>query len=166
MKIAFLTELNFEGSVHALNEHMRTEYAWIHALGAENKFILNYPHVKGYDHVFIIFPKGTFNLNIVGAKIANNENPCSSLLTHPIVQTLKTNNKYVHYIQEGPTWLFNDYEIRAARFRNNRQRNDCWPSTLCQNLINSARSAESLAYMDLRRPVTAQQYYWRSERHK
>jgi len=111
MKIAFLTELNFEGPVHALNEHMRTEYAWIHALGAENKFILNYPHVKGYDHVFIIFPKGTFNLNIVGAKITNNENPCSSLLTHPIVQTLKTNNKYVHYIQEGPTWLFNDYEI-------------------------------------------------------
>jgi hypothetical protein len=111
MKVAFLTELNFEGPVHATNEHMRTEYAWIHTLGAENKFILNYPHVKGYDHVFVIFPKGTFNLNIVGAKVANNENPCSSLLTHPIVQTLKTNNKYVHYIQEGPSWLFNDYEI-------------------------------------------------------
>jgi len=111
MKVAFVSELDFEGKVPANNENMRTEYAWMHALDADQKFILNYKEVKDYDHVFVIFPKGTFNLNIVGAKISDQPNPCSSLLTHPIIPTLKSNNKKVYYIQEGPSWLFNDYEI-------------------------------------------------------
>lgn len=110
-KIAFISELDFEGKVPANNENMRTEYAWMHALDADQKFILNYKEVKDYDHVFVIFPKGTFNLNTVGAKISDQPNPCSSLLTHPIIPTLKSNNKKVYYIQEGPSWLFNDYEI-------------------------------------------------------
>jgi len=111
MRIAFISENPFNGKVSSDNENMRTEFAWMYALNADHFFILNYAQVEDYDHVFVIFPKGHLNLNAVGSKIANNSNPVSSLLSDPFVQTLKNKNKKVYYIQEGPSWLFNDYEI-------------------------------------------------------
>ena len=50
-------------------------------------------------------------LNAVGVKLSDKINPISKLLELNIVPTLKSNNNKVHYIQEGPSWLFNDYEI-------------------------------------------------------
>jgi hypothetical protein len=111
MKIAFLSEMNFEGKIPSNHPNMRTEFAWMYALDAIHHSLHNFDNVKGYDHVFIIFPKGVLNLNAVGAKIANQSNSNSSLLKLDIVGTLKQNNNKVHYIQEGPCWLFNEYEI-------------------------------------------------------
>ena len=111
MKIAFITEMNFKGKIPGSHENMRTEFAWMNALDANHYPIVEYSLVNNYDHVFVIFPKGIFNLNAVGAKISNNYNPITELLSQPITATLKQNNKKVHYIQEGPNWLFNDYEI-------------------------------------------------------
>ena len=111
MKVAFITEMGFEGKIPSTHTNMRTEFAWMNALNADHFCIHNLSHVKGYEHVFIIFPKGTLNLNTVGAKVANEPNPNSALLASNLTQTLKANNNKVHYVQEGPSWLFNDYEI-------------------------------------------------------
>ena len=111
MKIAFLTEMPFKGKINSNHENMRTEFAWMCALNADHYNINEYELIKNYDHIFVILPKGILNLNAVGSKISNNINPNSKLLSLPIIKTLKKNNNKVHYVQEGPTWLFNEYEI-------------------------------------------------------
>jgi hypothetical protein len=111
MKIAFLTEMGFEGMIDANHPNMRTEFAWMHALNAEHKHLHNYREVRAYDHVFIIFPKGEVYLNAIGLQLVNKQNPITSILSSNFVQTLKENNKKVHFVQEGPHWLWNDYEM-------------------------------------------------------
>lgn len=111
MKIAFLTEIPFKGKITSTHLNMRTEFAWMYALDADHYNINEYKIVNNYDNVFIILPKGILNLNAVGSKIANNKNTSSEILSLSIVKTLKNNNQKVHYIQEGPSWLFNEYEI-------------------------------------------------------
>ena len=115
MKIAFLTEMGFVGKVPANHPNMRTEFAWMHALDADHYNIHLFGSDKNlinYDHVFIIFPKGKTFLNSEGSKLIDGVNPVSELLRQPIVEKLKEReNKQVHYIQEGPHWWWNDYEI-------------------------------------------------------
>jgi hypothetical protein len=111
MRIAFLTEMGFEGKIPANHSNMRTEFAWMHALDAEHKSVYNYREVKGYDHVFIIFPKGKVFLSAEASKVAHGVNPVTELLTSNFYVTLKEANKKIHYIQEGPHWWFNDYEL-------------------------------------------------------
>ena len=111
MKVSFLTEMGFEGKVPSHHSNMRTEFAWMHALDADHRHIHLYKEVKGYDHVFIIFPKGNVYLNAFAAKLSNDQNPVSDLLRSDLVDTLKKNNSKVHFVQEGPHWLWNDYEI-------------------------------------------------------
>jgi hypothetical protein len=110
-KIAFLTEMGFEGRVPANHSNMRTEFAWMHALDADHRHLHHYTEIQGYDHVFIIFPKGKTFLSAEGSKLINGENPVSGLLASSFIHTLKQNNKKVYYVQEGPHWWWNDYEI-------------------------------------------------------
>ena len=111
MNIAFLTEGQWFGKVLKDHENMRTEMAWMYALNAEHFPFQAYKQIKNQDHVFLILPKGELNLNMVGAKLNDKTNPWSNLLGSDFIKTLKLNNKKIHYMQEGPTWLFNDYEI-------------------------------------------------------
>jgi hypothetical protein len=111
MKSAFLTEMNFEGKIPSNHPNMRTEFAWMHAMNSDHINIHKANTVKGYDKVFIIFPKGKTFLSAEGSKLVNNRNPISELLASNIIPILKKNNSHVHYIQEGPSWWFNDYEI-------------------------------------------------------
>ena len=111
MRIAFLTEMGFEGKVPSNHSNMRTEFAWMHALDAEHRHIHHYREVRDYDHVFIIFPKGKTFLSSEGSKLVNQPNPVSALLGSDLIQTLKQQNRKVYYVQEGPHWWFNDYEI-------------------------------------------------------
>lgn len=111
MKVVFLTEMGFEGKVPPNHPNMRTEFAWMHAMNADHISIRNIHLVKGYDKVFIIFPKGKTFLSAEGSKLVNAQNPVSSLLQSNIVPLLKENNSQVYYIQEGPSWWFNDYDI-------------------------------------------------------
>jgi len=111
MNITFLTEMNFEGKIPSTHPNMRTEFAWMNALGANHSCIHNFKNIKNQDHVFIIIPKGEVFLNAVGVKLSDKINPISKLLELDIIPILKSNNNKVHYIQEGPSWLFNDYEI-------------------------------------------------------
>ena len=111
MKIAFITEMNFEGKVPSNHPNARTEFAWMNALNADHYNIRKIEQVHNYDHVFIIFPKGMVYLNAFAVKLSNEQNPISDILRSSLVSKLKSNNKKVHYVQEGPHWLFNDYEI-------------------------------------------------------
>lgn len=111
MKIAFLTEMGFEGKVPANHPNMRTEFAWMHALDAVHHNIYSLSNVVNYDHVFIIFPKGLTNLSAEGSKLIDRPNPTSPLLASNLVQHLKNTNKKVYYVQEGPHWWHNDYEL-------------------------------------------------------
>jgi len=112
MKIAFLSEMGFEGKISSHHSNMRTEFAWMHALDADHRYIHNYREVQGYDHVFIIFPKGKTFLSSEGSRILNGVNPVSELLASDFVTLLSKNNKKIHYVQEGPHWWWNDYEIQ------------------------------------------------------
>ncbi len=111
MRIAFLTEMGFEGLIPPNHPNMRTEFAWMHALNADHFNINNILNVQNYDHVFVIIPKGKLNLSAEGTKIGNQPNPASGLLSSNIIEELKKYNSKVHYMQEGPSWWFNDYEI-------------------------------------------------------
>jgi len=111
MKIAFLTEMGFEGRVQANHSNMRTEFAWMHALGADHRYLYHFEEVQDYDHVFIIFPKGQINYSTIGVKLGDIPNPHSQLLASDWLLKLKTNNKKVYYVQEGPHWMYNELEI-------------------------------------------------------
>jgi hypothetical protein len=111
MKIAFLTEMGFEGKVQADHSNMRTEFAWMHALDADHRHLYHFEEVQDYDHVFIIFPKGQINYSAIGVKLGDIPNPHSQLLASDWLQKLKSNNKKVYYVQEGPHWMFTELEI-------------------------------------------------------
>ncbi len=111
MKVAFLTEMGFEGLIPSNHPNMRTEFAWMYALKADHFNINNILNVQNYDHIFVIIPKGKLNLSAEGTKIGNQSNPASALLASNIIEKLKKHNGKVHYMQEGPSWWFNDYEI-------------------------------------------------------
>jgi len=111
MKIAFLTEMGFEGKVPSNHSNMRTEFAWMHALNADHRHIHHFQGVVGYDHVFIIFPKGRVYLDACGSQLAQDQNPISDLLVKEIVDRLKLSNKKVYIVQEGPHWWWNDYNM-------------------------------------------------------
>lgn len=110
-KIAFLTEMMFEGKINKEHPNMRTEFAWMYNLNADHHNINNISAVSGYDAVFVIFPKGRVYLDACGSRLINAQNPVSNLLATNMVETLKATNKKVFYVQEGPHWLWNDYEL-------------------------------------------------------
>jgi len=114
MRISFVTEMGFVGRVPKEHTNMRVEFAWMNALDADHYSIqlatVN-KNLVDYDHVFVIFPKGRLNLNAVGDKISNEPNPFSQLLSSDWLQRVKFRNKQVHFVQEGPHWLWNDYDL-------------------------------------------------------
>ena len=111
-KIAFLTEMGFMGKVPANHPNMRTEFAWMYALDADHFNIHMLDELKGYEHVFVIFPKGKTFLSSEGSTLVNGVNPVSQLLREDIVDKIKQQgNINVHYVQEGPHWWYNDYEV-------------------------------------------------------
>jgi hypothetical protein len=116
MKIAFLTEMTLTHGMQGLkvpvdHPNMRTEFAWIHALDADHHTITEYALVRDYDAVIMIFPKGRVFLDAAGTKLINFPNPVSDILASNYIQVLKESNKKVYYMQEGPHWWFNDYEL-------------------------------------------------------
>jgi hypothetical protein len=111
MKTAFLTEMGFEGKIPSTHQNMRTEFAWMHALNSDHYFIRDWHKLKGYDYVFIIFPKGGVFLNSVGSKLTDDKNQFSDIFSSSIIEDLKKYNKKICSIQEGPSWFFNDFEL-------------------------------------------------------
>ena len=112
MNVAFLTEMGFMGKIPEHFPNARTEMAWMITLKADHFNIYQYPQVKGYDVVFVILPKGLTKLNAVGLELQLNlPDKDMAIYSSPIIEVLKTNNKKVCYVQEGPNWFFNDYTL-------------------------------------------------------
>jgi hypothetical protein len=45
MRIAFITEMGFEGKVPSNHSNMRTEFAWMHALNADHRHLHHYTEI-------------------------------------------------------------------------------------------------------------------------
>ena len=111
MKIAFVTEMGFVGKIPPNHPNMRTEFAWMHALNADHYNIRNIQDVSGYDIIVLIFPKGKTFLSSEGSRLVDQPNPVSDILTSNLVERLKVTNRKIAYMQEGPHWWYNDYEL-------------------------------------------------------
>ena len=112
MNITFLSEMGFTGQISDTHENMRVEFAWMNTLKATHHPLVDYTKVIDYDLVIIIWPKGKTYLNSEGLTMKSDEhNVLEKYLDDDIVGTLKRSNKKVAYMQEGPSWFFNDYTI-------------------------------------------------------
>jgi len=113
MKVAFITESNYMSKVPSDMTNMRTEYSWIHALDAMHYPITRYTLVKDYDLVIIIWPKLKIGISSDANPIGIYRQPVlQEIFANNIVNELKERNKYVAYMQEGPSWFMTDYEIQ------------------------------------------------------
>jgi len=90
MKVAFFTEMGFNGKVPRTHTNMRTEFAWMVALNADHYNLQQTPKVK-YD---------------LGIVINSKNNP--ELVN---VQRYKTKCKRIAIMQEGPFWYYQDYPL-------------------------------------------------------
>jgi hypothetical protein len=90
MKIAFFTEMSFNGKVPRNHTNMRTEFAWMVALGADH-FNLKQTPEQEYD---------------LGIVINSKKSP-----EQVDVLRYKTKCKQVGIMQEGPFWYFQDYPL-------------------------------------------------------
>ena len=64
MRIAFFTEMGFEGKVPRNHPNMRTEFAWMCALNADHHSIIKAPFItEKYDLGIVIIPKKNLTNN-------------------------------------------------------------------------------------------------------
>ena len=89
MKVAFFTEMGFNGKIPRTHNNMRTEFAWMVALDANHYNIKQTPTEK-YDLGIVIIPKKNPDFNI---------------------DSLKLNCNKVAVMQEGPNWYWQDYDL-------------------------------------------------------
>jgi hypothetical protein len=89
MKIAFFTEMGFVGKIPRDHKNMRTEFAWMCAMNADHYPIQQLPNDR-YDLGIVILPK-----KLPGIDISNLRQCCDKLAV----------------MQEGPNWLWQDYDV-------------------------------------------------------
>jgi len=89
-KIAFFTEMGFQGKIPRNHPNMRTEFAWMCALNADHYNIQQIP-TEQYDLGIVIIPKKV---------------PASFDITD-----IKPYCTKVAVMQEGPNWYWQDYDL-------------------------------------------------------
>ena len=89
MRIAFFTEMLFQGKIPRNHDNMRTEFAWMVALDADHYNIKSIPE-ENYDLGIVIIPKKNPDFNI---------------------DNLKQSCNKVAVMQEGPNWFWQDYDL-------------------------------------------------------
>lgn len=90
MKVAFFTELGFNGKIPRTHKNMRTEFAWMVALNATHYNLKSIPS-ENYD---------------LGIVVNSKNNP-----EWVNVEGLKSKCEKVAIMQEGPFWYFQDYPL-------------------------------------------------------
>lgn len=98
MKIAFLTQMGFQGKVPRNHPNMRTEFAQMCALKADHyplALVDNIDHF--YDHVILLIPKTPKDRE--------------SLLNVDLVNKARRIANKVWFMQEGPAWVFQDMPL-------------------------------------------------------
>ena len=95
--IAFFSESNFDGKIPRDFKNMRTEYAWYVALNATHHWVGNLPSMEDnmYDLGIIILPKKNI----------------SQLMQVDLIKQMRKVCKKIGYMQEGPSWYFQDYPM-------------------------------------------------------
>lgn len=96
MKIAWFSELPFNGKTDRQHANMRTEYAWFVAQDANHHNILSLSELPDqlYDIGIIIIPK-----HVTG------------VMHYDIISQLKRVCKKYAFMQEGPSWYFQDLPL-------------------------------------------------------
>jgi hypothetical protein len=89
MKVAFFTEMEFEGKVPRNHLNMRTEFAWMVALETDHYNIKQIPTEK-YDLGIVIIPKKNPDFDLDNLKLSCNK---------------------IAVMQEGPNWFWQDYDL-------------------------------------------------------
>lgn len=92
MTIGFFTEAQYAGKVPRDYPNMRTDLAWVCALEADHFNLYNLPN-RSYDLGIIIIPK---------------KNPAQALKA---LSAIKTVCKKIAIMQEGPNWLWQDWDV-------------------------------------------------------
>ena len=97
MNIAFFSESTFDGKIPRDFDNMRTEYAWYVALDAMHHYVGHLPSMDDnmYDLGIIIVPK---------TKI-------EQLIQVNLIEQMKRVCKKIGFMQEGPSWYFQDYPM-------------------------------------------------------
>ena len=90
MKIAFFTEMGFQGKVPRTHDNMRVEFAWMCALQTDH-WNINQPPNQQYDLGIVIIPKNNPQFDI---------------------NKLKQYCNKVAVMQEGPNWYWQDYPLQ------------------------------------------------------
>ena len=90
MKVAFFTEMGFNGKIPRTHKNMRTEFAWMVALNATHYNLKTIPS-ENYD---------------LGIIVNSKNNP-----EWVNVEGLKSKCEKVAVMQEGPFWYFQDYPL-------------------------------------------------------
>ena len=90
MTIAFFTEMGFEGKIPRDHPNMRTEFAWMCKLNADHYPLNKIPNINYDLGIIINSKKHSDKVNVEGLKKV-----CSK----------------VGVMQEGPFWLFQDYDL-------------------------------------------------------
>lgn len=98
--IAFFSQMPFTGKVPRSHDNMRTEFAQMCALNADhhNLYSLStFKTAEKYDHVILLIPK-TYEDR-------------KNLYNLDIVDLAKKVGKTVWFMQEGPSWIFQDLPV-------------------------------------------------------
>jgi hypothetical protein len=97
MNIAFFSESTFDGKISRDFDNMRTEYAWYVALDATHHYVGHLPSMEDnmYELGILIIPK---------TKI-------EQLMQVDLINQMKRVCKKIGYMQEGPSWYFQDYPM-------------------------------------------------------
>ena len=98
MKIAFLSQLGFTGKIPRNHPNMRTEFAQMCALNADHYPLYNVDQIsQKYDHIILLIPKTLKDREL--------------LQNIDIVKKAKTIGGKIWFMQEGPSWIFQDMPI-------------------------------------------------------
>ena len=89
MKIAFFTEMGFQGKIPRTHTNMRTEFAWMCALESDHYSINQIP-IDRYDLGIVIIPKKNLDFDI---------------------NDIRQSCDKVAVMQEGPNWYWQDYTL-------------------------------------------------------
>jgi len=98
MKIAFLSQMGFQGKVPRNHPNMRTEFAQMCALKSDHYPLSNIDSImEKYDHAILLIPK--------------TDRDRDALLSVDLVPKAKRFANKVWFMQEGPSWIFQDMSI-------------------------------------------------------
>lgn len=104
MKIAFLSQMAWQGKVPRDHPNMRTEFAQMCALDAVHYSLYDVDRIEEeYDHVVLLIPK--------------TQKDRDGLYNIDIVKKSRRIGKKVWFMQEGPNWIFQDLPIHQQYSR-------------------------------------------------